>query len=416
MSDICFYFQVHQPDRLRQDYTVNEIGNSPFYLDEAGNKEIFLKVANKCYLPTVYLLKKLIEETEGDFKCTFSFSGTFLEQAERFGPHVLMAFRDLYETGQKYNKNSVEILSETYYHSLSFLYSKEEWQAQIIKHKNKIQELFGCTPTVFRNTELIYNNQIGSDIADMGYKAMLAEGVDRNLDWRSPNFLYHHPTQEEFKLFLKNYSLSDDIAFRFSNKGWNEFPLTAEKYLGWLQRANVNSNLINLFMDFETFGEHQWENTGIFEFMYHMIHQVNNTDNINFTTPSQALIDYNSLDEYQAVELTSWADEERDLSAWRSNQLQEHALEKIYSLEAGIKSTGDSDLYTIWQRLTTSDHFYYMCTKYFNDGDVHQYFSPFDTPYNAYITYMNVVSDLEQRVISHHAYVPSEVKQKSVSI
>lgn len=403
MVDICFYFQVHQPDRLKKSYRITDIGNSPFYLDEESNREIFLKVANKCYLPTVAVLKQLILETNGAFKCAFSFSGVFLEQAERFAPEVLAAFQDLVRTG------SVEVLSETHYHSLAFLYSIDEWKKQIQQHKEKVKELFGVEPKVFRNTELIYANWVGKEIADMGYKAMIAEGVDWNLNWRSPNYVYENSLNGNLKLLLKNYKLSDDIAFRFSNRGWGEWPLTAEKYVSWLDFAGLDGNIVNLFMDFETFGEHQWADTGIFDFMRHMPHQALATGHHGFVTPSEAVEKYQSVGAYDAHNLTSWADTERDLSAWKSNRLQDDAFERIYSLENRIKALNNEDLLTVWKRLTTSDHFYYMCTKYYSDGDVHQYFSPFESPYAAYITYMNVISDLRVRVERAEAMRANEV-------
>ncbi len=392
MVDICFYFQVHQPDRIRKDYRITDIGHNPFYLDEKANREIFIKVANKCYLPTVHVLKQLVEETHGAFKCSFSFSGTFLDQAERFAPEVLYAFQDLIKTG------CAEVLSETYYHSLAFLYSIDEWKEQITKHKNRVKELFNVTPQIFRNTELIYSNWIGDQVSQMGYKAMLAEGVDWNLGWKSPNYVYNNVIKPEFKLLLKNYKLSDDIAFRFSNRAWKEWPLTAEKYVNWLDFAGLDGNIVNLFMDFETFGEHQWADTGIFDFMKHMPHKALAKGHHWFITPSEAVEKFSSVGPYDAHNLTSWADMERDLSAWRSNRLQEDALSKIYSLEHRIKRLNDPELLEIWRRLTTSDHFYYMCTKYYSDGDVHQYFSPFETPYEAYIAYLNVISDLKLRI------------------
>lgn len=412
MSDICFYFQIHQPDRLNQNYSIADIGKNPLYLDEEANKEIFLKVARKSYLPTVKVLKDLVVNTQGQFKCTLSFSGVFLEQAQRFCPEVLEAFVDLYKTGQQYY-NAVEILGETYYHSLAFLYSPDEWYAQIKEHNQLIQSLFGAQPQIFRNTELIYNNWIGERIADLGYKAILAEGVDSNLGWRSPNYIYNHPNNNNFQIFLKNYKLADDIAFRFSNKSWEEWPLTVEKYMTWLNRAGLRGYMINLFMDFETFGEHQWEETGIFDFLYHFGITVANSPDHGFITPSVALDKYkdyyanNTEQTYNADNLTSWADEERDLSAWKSNALQDDALMSIYQLEADLKKIkNNDDLLKIWRRLTTSDHFYYMCTKYYADGDVHQYFSPFDSPYNAYITYKNVLCDLACRIKELNAPKP----------
>lgn len=391
MVSICFYFQVHQPDRLR-DYRVFDIGHSPFYLDDKKNELIMRKVANKCYLPMTKLLKRLVKETDGQFKCAFSFSGVFLEQCEQFAPDVLESFQELIALG------AVEVLSETYYHSLSFLYSLPEWKAQIEKHKAKIQQIFGITPTVFRNTELIYADWIGEHIAQMGYKAVLAEGTDHNLAWRSPNYLYNHPTQDNLKILLKNYKLSDDIAFRFSNRTWKEWPLTTEKYADWIDIAGLDGNIVNLFMDFETFGEHQWDSSGIFEFMRYLPKKLLERGHHDFTTPSEAVERFSLVGSYDAPSITSWADQERDLSAWKSNRMQDDAFERIYKIENKVKSLNNPTLLDIWRKLTTSDHFYYMCTKYYSDGDVHQYFSPYDTPYDAFINYMNVLSDFELRI------------------
>ncbi|MDX1918408.1 MAG: glycoside hydrolase family 57 protein [Candidatus Caenarcaniphilales bacterium] len=391
MVSICFYFQVHQPDRLR-DYRIFDIGHSPFYLDQGKNEAIMRKVANKCYLPMNYMLKEMIESTGGAFKCAFSFSGTFLEQAELFAPDVLSSFQDLIKTG------CVEVLSETYYHSLAFLYSVDEWKEQIRQHKAKVKELFNVEPKVFRNTELIYSDWIGEQVAEMGYKGMLAEGVDWNLDWRSPNFIYRNPRRPELALLLKNYRLADDIAFRFSNRQWIEWPLTCEKYLDWMDIAGLNGYIVNLFMDYETFGEHQWADSGIFDFMKALPHQALSRGHHDFVTPSEAFARFESVSTYHADKITSWADLERDLSAWKSNRLQDDAFDRIYQLEQTVKETQDPNLIKVWRRLTTSDHFYYMCTKYYSDGDVHQYFSPYESPYDAYINYMNVISDLTIRL------------------
>jgi len=406
MVSVCFYFQVHQPDRIRE-YRIFDIGNSPFYLDQRRNELIMRKVANKCYLPMTRLLKKLIRETQGQFKCTFSFSGVFLEQAERYAPDVLESFQELVATG------CVEILSETYYHSLSFLYSPDEWKQQVQKHRQKIQEIFGVTPQIFRNTELIYADWLGEEAAAMGYKAMLAEGVDWSLGWRSPNYLYSHPAKPDLKLLLKNYKLSDDIAFRFSNRTWKEWPLTTDKYVNWLDQAGLDGNFINLFMDFETFGEHQWDNTGIFEFMRYLPKKILERGHQDFITPSEAIQRFTTVGTYSTDTLTSWADQERDISAWKSNKMQEEALDKLYKLEAQVKATESPDLIDIWRRLTTSDHFYYMCTKHYSDGDVHKYFSPYDTPYDAYINFMNVLTDLTQRVSNYKGKPESAVKAET---
>ena len=408
MVSICFYFQVHQPDRLR-DYRVFDIGHSPFYLDDKKNELIMRKVANKCYLPMTKLLKRLVKETDGQFKCAFSLSGVFLEQAQIFVPSLITAFQELVET------NCVEILAETYYHSLSFLYSPEEWKAQIKKHEEKIFEIFKIKPQVFRNTELIYNNSIGQEIANLGYKGILAEGHEKFLNWLSPNYVYQAANNTAFKVLLRNYKLSDDIAFRFSDQTWSEWPLTTDKFTNWINSFQDDSQCLNLFMDFETFGEHQADQTGIFEFMRYLPQKILERGHHDFITPSEALERFPLIGSYNAPSITSWADQERDLSAWKSNRMQDNAFEEIYALEGKIKNLKDPEILDLWRKLTTSDHFYYMCTKYYSDGDVHQYFSPYDTPYDAFINYMNILNDLKLRIenFGKETLLPKPLSQKN---
>jgi alpha-amylase len=388
MPSICFYFQVHQPFRLKP-YDCFKIGYDHEYEDEIKNREILNRVATKCYLPANNTLLNLIEKHQGDFKIAYSISGTALEQMEKYRPDVLRSFQALAHTG------CVEFLSETYHHSLSFLYSKEEFIRQIGKHKHKIEELFSQSPTVFRNTELIYNNEIANFIADLGYKGIVCEGLDYILGYRSPNYLYHPPKNQSIKALLKNYKLSDDIAFRFSNKDWAEWPLTAPKFARWAHQTAGNGETINLFMDYETFGEHQWPETGIFNFLAHVPAEIFKHPDFDFKTPSEVIDTYETRGEYDVHHLSSWADIERDLSAWLGNSLQYDAMERIYKLEKAVKETEDEGIINDWAKLLTSDHFYYMCTKYWNDGDVHKYFSHYNTPYDAYINFMNVVTDLE---------------------
>ncbi|NIA03803.1 MAG: polysaccharide deacetylase family protein [Nitrospiraceae bacterium] len=389
MVSVCMYFQVHQPFRLRH-YQVFDIGKSRDYFDTVENVRVLKKVASKCYLPANNHLLKLIKQ-HPDFKFAFSFSGVFLEQMERYMPELLDSFKELVATG------NVEILSETYYHSLSFLYSKDEFKRQVELHKSKIKELFGVEPTVFRNTELIYNNDLADFVAKMGYKGILAEGADFILGWRSPNFIYNPVSNSNIKVLLKNYRLSDDIAFRFSNKGWKEWPLTVDKYVNWVNSVNGNGYSVNLFMDYETFGEHQWSDTGIFDFLDAFPKSVLNSGN-DFKTPSEVVDAYPVMGNLDVPFAISWADIERDLSAWLGNDMQKDALSKIYSIEKEIMASGDKKLIDAWRKLQTSDHFYYMCTKYFNDGDVHKYFNPYDSPYDAYIYFMNVFQDLVMRL------------------
>ena len=388
MPSICLYFQVHQPFRLKP-YDCFKIGYDHVYEDELKNQEILDRVSKKCYLTANKTLLRLIEKHNGNFKIAYSISGTALEQFEQYRPDVLRSFQDLAHTG------CVEFLSETYYHSLSFLYSKEEFIRQVGKHKAKIEQLFHQTPTVFRNTELIYNNEIANFIAGLGYKGILSEGLDHILGERSPNFLYHPPGNRNIKSLLKNYTLSDDIAFRFSNKDWKAWPLTAPTFAHWIHQIAGSGETVNLFMDYETFGEHQWPETGIFEFLTLMPKEILKHPDFDFKTPSEVINTYDVRGEYDVHSLSSWADIERDLSAWLGNSLQHDAMERVYGLEKQIKETGDSVLLDSWARLLTSDHFYYMSTKYWNDGDVHKYFSHYNTPYDAYINFMNVLTDLE---------------------
>jgi alpha-amylase len=351
MPAICFYFQVHQPMRIKH-YSVFDIGRDHDYFDakhsDTDNYLILNKVSEKCYLPTNELLLNLLTEYQ-DFKVSFSLSGVFLEQIETDFPEVLKSFQKLVATSR------VEILAETYYHSLSFLYSREEFLEQVKLHSAIVQRLFGVTPKVFRNTELIYNNELALVVEELGYTGIITEGVDRVLGWRNSNFVYTPKGCDHIKLLLKNYQLSDDIAFRFSNKDWEEHPLTAPKFTSWLNKVNGDGEVVNLFMDYETFGEHQWADSGIFDFLRALPGEFLSTSENSFVTPSEAVTSFEPKDVVDIEDFVSWADSERDLSAWRSNDLQYEALSKIYSLEKAIKDTGNQDLIQDWRRFTTSD-------------------------------------------------------------
>jgi alpha-amylase len=457
MSTICFYFQVHQPYRIKK-YRVFDIGHDNNYFDnhqeaKTDNSKILQKVISKCYLPANKLLLKLLDKYP-EFRISFSFSGVFLQQIAKEAPEVLQSFRDLVNTGR------CEILAETFYHSLASIYSKEEFTEQVRLHSSLVSQLFFVRPKVFRNTELIYSNDIAKTAEQMGFEGILTEGVDRVLEGRSPNQLFSPKDCKSIVALLKNYQLSDDIAFRFSDQNWNEFPLTAHKFTDWIAKVEDNSvvkdPIINLFMDYETFGEHQWEHSGIFGFLEHLPAAFLANSNNSFATPSEVInrfghkatkvetmeayapgpklpakplvianatsvriqspVPYLSsrkkiffkrskpnsekvyLPELDVPDYISWADSERDLSAWRSNQMQHEALEKIFEFEKRVKKLHDKELLEDWRKLTTSDHFYYMCTKYWSDGDVHKYFSPYESPYEAFIYYMNVLKDLEMRV------------------
>ncbi|MGP1346658.1 MAG: glycoside hydrolase family 57 protein [Phycisphaerales bacterium] len=422
MASVVFYFQVHQPWRLRR-YSVFDTDH--FYFDNNANREILLKVADKCYRPATTLLLDLIKKNKGNFRISYALTGTLLDQLAEWAPDVLDLFKQINDTG------CCEWIAETDQHSLSFLYSREEFREQVNTHTQRMVDLFGVTPTVFRNTELTYNNDVARAVASMAnadgtprFKGMLAEGVDRVLGYRKPTYVYRPPdvdgkpmpsanADKPFGLLLKNYRLSDDIAFRFGNRAWDEWPLTTEKFAKWVHNINGDGYLCNLFMDYETLGEHQWADTGIFDFLADLpraIFDVKRGEN-HFITPSEAFDQFSPVGVYDAPHMTSWADTERDLSAWLGNAMQHNAMAELYKLEAPIKEavrqaekSGDKQrlaeahyLLNDWRKLTTSDHAYYMCTKYFADGDVHKYFNPYDSPYDSYINFMNVLDNVRSR-------------------
>ena len=390
-KSICLYFQVHQPARLRL-YRFFDIGKDSHYYDDFANRTILRRVAQRCYLPMNALLLELIEANKGAFKVAFSISGTVLEQFDRYAPEVLESFRKLAQTGH------VEFLSETYYHSLAALASEAEFKHQVLKHKEAIEHYFGVTPKTFRNTELIYSDAIGEMVYEMGFKTMLTEGAKHVLGWKSPNFVYTGAQAPGLKLLLKNSGLSDDIAFRFSDRTWSDWPLTSEKYLSWVKAAAQNEDIVNLFMDYETFGEHQKAASGIFEFMRALPAAVIADGEFEFVTPSQAAKKHRPVGELDVFDPISWADEERDVTAWLGNELQNDAFNKLYDQTEKLGLLNDEALWADFGHLQESDHFYYMCTKFFSDGAVHKYFNPYDTPYEAFINYMNVLSDFILRV------------------
>jgi len=391
MRTICLYFQVHQPFRFRR-YRFFDIGNDHYYYDDYSNESILQKVAQKCYLPANELMLDLIRKHKGRFKIAYSMSGIAMEQFRLYAPEVLESFKKLADTG------SVEFLSETYAHSLSSLKGRDEFERQVRVHDQMIKEHFGQEPTVFRNTELIYSDEIGAMVADMGFKAMLTEGAKHVLGWKSPNYLYCNAINPKLKLLLKNFKLSDDIAFRFSNQGWPEYPLTTDKYVDWLNQTPDNEEVINLFMDYETFGEHQWKETGIFDFLEALPNSVFKNSPFTFSTPSEVAKKLQVVSAVNVPNPISWADEERDLTAWLGNEMQNEAFNKLYSLGDRVAESGDEGIKQDYAYLQVSDHFYYMSTKFFSDGEVHSYFNPYDTPYDAFINYMNVLSDFEIRV------------------
>ena len=388
-KSVCLYFQVHQPTRLRL-YRFFDIGKDSHYYDDFADRTILKRVAQKCYLPMNQLLLDVIKQQKGAFKVAFSLSGSVLEQFERYAPEVIDSFCALADTG------CVEFLAETYYHSLASLASEAEFSHQVLKHKALVEQLFGQTPKVFRNTELIYSDSIGRQVYQLGFKTMLAEGARHIMGWKSPDYVYSCAEQPKLKLLLRNYSLSDDIAFRFSDKGWKDWPLTAEKYLSWLKQSE--GEIINLFMDYETFGEHQAASSGIFDFMRYLPEAITQDGTFEFVTPSQAARKHKAVAPIEVPQTISWADEERDVTAWLGNELQQDAFNKLYAQTEKLSILNNPTLWEDFGHLQESDHFYYMCTKFFSDGEVHKYFNPYDTPYEAFINYMNVLSDFIIRV------------------
>lgn len=388
-KSICLYFQVHQPRRLRL-YRFFDIGKDSHYYDDFENRTILKRIAQKCYLPMNQLLLEAIEKHKGKFKVAFSISGSALEQFDRYAPEVTESFRKLADTG------CVEFLCETYYHSLAALSSPAEFSHQVLKHKAAIEEHFGVKPQAFRNTELIYSDAIGEEVYKLGFKTMLTEGARHIMGWRSPNYVYTNDFQPKLNLLLRNYGLSDDIAFRFENRAWAEWPLTADKFTGWL--AAAEGDVVNLFMDYETFGEHRSAESGIFDFMRALPDKILSDKTMDFQTPSEVTRRHKSVSELSVPEPISWADEERDVSAWLGNELQQDAFNKLYSLTEKLALLNDPQLWEDFGHLQESDHLYYMCTKFFSDGEIHKQFNPYDTPYEAFINYMNVLSDFMIRV------------------
>jgi alpha-amylase len=395
MTAVCLYLQIHQPYRVKR-YRAFDIGNDSEYFNDdsetdLNNRRILEKVNRKSYYPTALILKELLD-THPEFKFALSFSGVVLEQLGEYAPETLALFQEMVKGGR------VEILSETYYHSLAFFHSVPEFEWQVGLHGDLVYDIFGVIPRIFRNTELAYTNDLALWAESKGYDAVLAEGWDYVLGWRSPNFLYRPPKAERVKLLLKNYKLSDDIAFRFSESAKTDSPMTAETFSNWISAMNGNAETVNLFMDFETFGEHQWEDTGIFEFLKHLPRYLLLHPDNEFMTPSEVVNTFDARDEVDVPHVMTWADTERDLSAWTGNEMQRDSLRTIYELEDAVKKSSDERLVDDWRRLQTSDHFYYMCTKWFADGDVHAYFNPYDSPYEAFIAHANAVKDLKQRL------------------
>ncbi len=393
MKGICLFFEVHQPLRLRR-YRFFNIGNDHYYYDDYTNESILHNVSENCYLPANKLLLKLIRKYKGNFKVAFSLTGVLIDQLETYMPEVLDSFRELAATG------SVEFLAETYSHSLACMGNRDEFVKQVEKHSEKLEEYFGLRPVTFRNTEMVYSDQIGSWVADMGFSALLTEGAKHILGWRSPDHLYCNSHNPKLKVLLRNFQLSDDIAFRFGNRDWSEWPLTADKYSQWINSKGNDAELINIFVDYETFGEHQKASAGIFNFLESLPAAIMKNTPYTFLTPSEVARNFQPVSAVRVPNPISWADEERDLTAWLGNDLQDAAFNKLYSLADRLTQCTDEGILKDWEYLQVSDHFYYMCTKFFSDGAVHQYFNPYESPYDAFMNYMNVLSDFEIRLNS----------------
>lgn len=408
-KSIVLYLHVHQPWRVRDDQTIFNVGkNRDYFSEEKGlkrqsNGEIFRKVAEKSYIPMNNLLEKLLAR-HPEFKFSFSITGTFIDQAQQFAPDVLESFKRLVQTGR------AEIVAETYYHSLAFFFDREEFEVQVRAHQAKIREVFGVETTSFRNTELSYNDELGRWADDFGFKAILAEGWDPVLGWRSPNFVYKPKNTKNIRLLLKNYKLSDDLAFRFSNQNWEEYPLTTEKYISWLELASYRGDIINLFMDYETFGEHQWKESGIFSFFESLVAEWLKNPSHDFKTVTEAA-QAEPVAEISMPQTVTWADTERDLTAWLGNSMQQEAMKYLYALKPRVYNSYNGTLVEDWRRLTTSDHPYYMCTKYFNDGDVHAYFSPYKSPYDAFLYFMDALRDMDFRLKDVSPLPPKKVQE-----
>jgi len=393
MKSVCLFFQVHQPFRHRR-YRFFDIGNDHYYYDDYTNETILREIAEKSYLPTNEILMKLVDKLEGKFKVAFSITGVALEQFAMYSPEVIRSFQKLAKSG------CVEFLAETYSHSLASLKDKDIFENQVKLHEQKIIELFGQKPRVFRNTEMIYSDEIGDQIAKMGYSAMLTEGAKHVLGWKSPNFVYVNAINPRLKVLMRNFKLSDDISFRFSNTNWDEFPLTTEKFIGWLENTEPNEEVVNLFFSYESFGERQPKESGIFEFLKTLPQAIINNRNLKFATPTEVVEELQPVSVVSVPHPISWADEERDLTAWLGNKMQKEAFGKLYELKQKVDNCNDETVIKDWNYLQVSDHFYYMSTKQFSDGEVHNSFNPFDSPYEAFINYMNILSDFKIRLNS----------------
>ena len=391
MKTICLNFQIHQPFRYRK-YRFFDIGNDSYYYDDYANETIMRKIADNCYLPANHILLKQIKKSKGKFKVSFSISGVALDQFRLYAPEVIDSFKELAATG------AVEFLSGTYANSLVSMVDEQLFAKQVKAHDDLIQELFQQRPKVFRNTELIYSDELGDLIYRMGFETILTEGAKHILGWKSPNYLYCNALNPRQKVLMRNYRLSDDLSFRFSNSSWSEYPLTASKMTSWIVNLPKKEEIVNIFLNYETFGEIQKKNSGIFDFLDALPEMILKTKELTFSTPSEAVKMLQPVSAVHVLHPISWADEERDLSAWLGNELQKEAFNHLYALKERVKQCTDPQMTRDWVYLQSNDHLYYMCTKFFSDGEVHKFFNPFGSPYEAFINYMNVLSDFTLRL------------------
>ena len=405
MKSVCLNFQIHQPFRYRK-YRFFDIGNDAYYYDDFANETFLRKVADQSYLPANKIILEQILKYKGKFKVTYSLSGVVLDQFKLYAPEVIESFAKLAATG------CVEFLSETYANSMVSLNDKDLFESQVKAHDDLIEELFGQRPKVFRNTELIYSDELGDMVQKMGFEAMITEGAKHILGWKSPNYLYCNGLNPRLKVLMRNFRFSDDLSFRFGNKAWNEYPLTAEKYAGWMTALPREEEVVNVFINYETFGQLQHKSTGIFDFLKNLPGAILKTGQLQFSTPSEVIENLQPVSAVYVMYPISWADEERDLSAWLGNELQKEAFDKLYQLKERMNLCHDTILLKDWDYLQTIDHFYYMCTKFFSDGEVHKYFNPYSTPYEAFINYMNILSDFKIRL---NALVPESAKDQEIT-
>ncbi len=391
-KSICIYFQIHHPERLRK-YQFFDIGKKHNYFDNYANRSELEDLAENCYLPANALLLDLIKKYEGKFKVAFSISGSAIDQLEMHTPEVIRSFQELAQTGQ------VEFLAETYSHSLASLSEDtDEFELQVKRHSAAIKELFGKKPVTFRNTSLIYSDKIGKRVADLGFKTMLTDGAKHVLGWKSPNFVYKNALDENLNLLLKNSKLSDDIAIRFSDRNWSEYPLTSEKYVDWVSHSLQETEVLNLFMNYEVIGHYNRAESGIFDFLRYFIQQITENPNYQFLLPKEVTKKHTAKDILPVPYPISWTDEERDITSWLGNELQKEAFTELFKIQPLVKKKKNAELNEDYSRLQASEHFYFMRTKLFSGADYHKYILPYESPYEAFINYMNVLSDFIERV------------------